>query len=408
MVKDSFKSMFKMIDPNDKYVPVKIASFYYLVGEGLVYHPIKNLMGDIDMRFSHGVCITSGRGKDAIKNVAYVAAEELGMKYSEFTSLHEEQLIGKKWKDKDSKQHKQVLGYFGDDFVEKDDGLLFINGEKYELARNYWLRCLNPYGKNQISKRLTEMEDGLKYMGTASLRYFIQISEKIKIKNLTSGLFRRCPILRVDLTKEEERQIMYSRLNNDFKPEPKEMYDFLRILRNIRILRYIKINKNLINKINRECEQYESENSLLNSLYLENQNIIVKWSYINALLRKYTLKSLKSLKSLDLELIDEDVEHAIQDYRIVYGSIKSFVFGNCVTNEIDCAIVNFIKLAKQDISSPEVIDGVSKILNEPSDTVKHHFYNLKKLGFINSKQITNRIQDENNRWKNETTSKVWI
>jgi len=125
-VKKSFMSMFKMVDPNQKYLPTKIATFYYMIGGALIYHPIKNLIGDIDMRFSHGICITSGRGKDAIKNVAYVTADALDMKYSEFTSLHEEQLIGKRWEDKKTGKIKEIHGYFGDNFVEKDDGLIFI------------------------------------------------------------------------------------------------------------------------------------------------------------------------------------------------------------------------------------------------------------------------------------------
>jgi len=401
-IRDSFMSMFKMVDPNGKYLPAKIAGFYYMIGEALVYHPIKNIMGDIDMRYSHAICITSGRGKDPIKNVAYVTAEALGMKYEEFTSLHEEQLIGKKWKDKDTKEIKEVKGYFGDDFIEKDDGLPFINSDKYEIARNYWLRCLNVYGKNLISKRLTEMPEGLKYLGTASLRYFIQTSEHIKTKNLTSGLFRRCPIIRIDLTRQEIKEIKDLRLRMKFNPNTEPFYNFIRNIRNIRNIRYINIGDSLIDIINKECDM-ESNNVLLDSLDIENQNIIVKWSYINAIIKLYRLNSLNSLNSLDVKIDEEDVRKAIEDYRIVYGGIKNFVLGNEVSNEIQKAIIGFIKISKEKLSSPEVFKGVSEILGIPEATTRSHFYKLKKMGFINTKQITKWIDGVLN-----TTSEVWI
>jgi len=407
-VRDSFLSMFKMIDPNNKYLPVKIASFYYIIGQVLVKRPIVDLVGEIDMRFSHGICIKSGRGKDAIKNVTFQVANKLGMRYSEFTSLHEEQLVGKKWIDKATNEEKEVLGYFSDDFVEKDDGLVFINSDRYETARNYWLSCLSTYGKNYICKRLTEMDSGIKYLGTASLRFFIQPSEKVKVRNLTSGLFRRCPVLRVDLTKADERIILERRLKEEFKPHPKEFLDFVAELQNHDNITHKekKLNEydlNLIDILYNTSLSYQSDNEMLSTLLLDTQNTIIKWSLINALLRNYILKTYRVKRrnsaSLVMKFNEGDLNRAITDYRVVHSAIERFVFGNISYNTLETEIIDFINNESRGLSTPKVIGEVARITGSSEATVTRHFYKLRKNGIIKTKQLN---------IDGVKTSKVWI
>jgi len=141
-VKQSFFSLFKLIDPNKKYLPAKIATFYHLIGEFLLEYPIENATSSIDMRFSFGLCITSGLGKEAFKNVVRECAKTVNKKYATFTSLQEEQLIGKCWTDPKTRQLKKVFGYCKDDFLVKDDAISFLNNDKFEVARNYVLAAL--------------------------------------------------------------------------------------------------------------------------------------------------------------------------------------------------------------------------------------------------------------------------
>lgn len=403
-VRESFMSLFKLIDPNQKYLPAKIATFYYVVGGFLLESPIENATTSIDMRFSFGLCISSGLGKEAIKNVVMESANNTEKEWETFTSLHEEQLIGKRWMP--GKTAMTVLGYCHDDFLIKDDSLSFLNEDKFAIARNYMLTALDVYRKNLISKRLTEQSLPLQYFGRCSFLYFLQPSEKIILKNLSGGLFRRAPILRIDLTREEIDEIIDKRLVEEHKPSPDAWYDFLRNLRNIRIKVYRQIDKGLLKKINEVVKRHYSQNILLDSLKITNQNNLLKFSYINSLLRNYNpLKPYNPETGLELEIAAQDVENAINDFEIIYGAIANFAEKNMsgAMHPIQKAIINMLErkqcysLETSTISSSEIIARVASALNEKEDTVKYHFYNvLKAVGIIETKQV------------GQNDSRVWL
>src|SRR3989344_2757097 len=135
-IRESFDSMFKLVDPNSKFKSIKTALFYYLIGGCLLEYPILNKKLDIDMRFSFICAIASGYGKKAFGEVVFEVCKSMEKECISFTSLHEEQLIGKKFWSKEEKDIKEVRGYFDKDFLIKDDALTFFNNSKFEVARN--------------------------------------------------------------------------------------------------------------------------------------------------------------------------------------------------------------------------------------------------------------------------------
>ena len=396
---DSFDSGFKMVNPNGKYDPAKIKLFYCLIGQAMHKHPITTNSLEIDMRDSFGLCIESGLGKESFKNVISETCKNTGQEYASLVSLHEEQLIGKKWLLKG--EPKDVKGYFDKDVLVRDDGLLFINSPKYELARNYMLTNLDVYGKNNITKRLVEMEDGLDYLGKASFIYFIQPSEKIIEQNLASGLFRRAPILRIDLTQEEIEEIIDKRISTEYKPETKNWYDFLRSIRSYSFIKYKKIEKDQIDQINEIVKQNLVRNGLLGGLSISNQNTIIKWAYINSLIKEYKKKQVtpytpKDNTGVTIELTEESLKQAIKEFLKVYKSINSFVSRNTefvIKHPIDKLFIILLKRKKcisesTSILSPgELIALAIKKSGMSFSSVKKRLYILKDKKVIGSVQL---------------------
>jgi len=415
-VRESFNSMFKIVDPNDKYKPAKIATFYHIIGQHLIKYPIKNNLGDIDMRFNFGLCVTSGLGKKAFSNVVEKSAKETNLKYCSITSLHEEQLIGKAWtvKNKEGEEKfKTVFGFFNKNFLIRDDALTLINSPKFEIARNYFLTALDIYGENTVTKKQVAEDSGLKYMPECSLLYFIQPSEKIETKNLSSGFFRRAPILRIELTDEEIDEIIDKRLVTEYIPEDSEWMKLLRNVRNVRIVKYNKIKKNILDKVNNVVKGYRSNYTLNKTLKITNQNNIIKFAYINNIIYKLSEGGIPGIPGIpnsidvNVDIREEDADRAIEDFEKIYSAMQTFIRGNEkeLTHPIDKEIVNLLtkekcfSFDKSKYSSSDVLRIVSGQVGDSKENVKKRFYNLKKMGIIETKQMGSG---------KDTTSKVWL
>lgn len=402
-IEKSFNSMFKLSDSSNKFKPIKIALLHYIIGQQLYDKPILNNMLTIDIRSSFGCCIGSGHGKGAINNVVEQSAHALGKSYIPVTSLHEEQILGKKWVDKKGVE-KEVRGFANEDFLVKDDALSFINNPKFEIARDYILKALDVYGHNAIYKKLVELDVGLRYFGKCSLLYFIQDSEKIKIENLSSGLFRRAPILKIDFTPEEENSILRDRINGTFESKPQEWFKWLKFVGSIRTIKYNNIIPELDNMICNECERMKSKNILLETLTFANQNTIIKWGFINALFRYYienyiNKKVIEENINVNLILIKVDVEKSIRDYKIVYASIKKFVKENDNIQDLtDRSIIDYLISKKAynvstGISGSELRDYTIKTNDISQSTYEYRLRKLKKENRLVSKrgQYINKI-----------------
>jgi len=348
---------------------------------------------EIDMRFSFGCCIMSGHGKAPIRQAIEESANLLKKEVVSIMSLHPEQLVGKKWTKQGEKKSTEIRGYLDKDFLIKDDALTFINNAKFKEARDYILQSLETYGKNEIVKKVVEEKDGLKYFPKNSFLYFIQPSETIKEANLAGGLFRRAPILKIEFTDEEENEIIRERLDSYSDSEPTEWIKCLSFINSINFFYNKDIDRELKNLIIEESIKAKSKNILLSAMTYVNQNTMIKWSYINALIRYYINYSNKANEAeIKITITDEDVKKAISDYKIVFGAIKKFVSDNDeLVNVIDKEILEYL-YKKEAINLASSISGKELreyIVSEMETSISN--YNtrlgiLKKDLRLNTKQ----------------------
>lgn len=290
-IDNSFYGMFRLIDPNNKYAPAKIATKYYLIGGALLRFPIKFSVISADMRFSIGICIESGLGKKAIFDVVEEVANLFRMRFDNATSLHEEQLVGKRYYNKETSEWVNDLGYLWNHFFVKDDALPFLNHPSFEKSRNYLLQDLDVYGSNYITKKLTGITRRLRYRGRASFLYFLQPSERIKEENIASGLYRRAPILRIKLTQDEKNEILRKRIKEKFNPQPKPFFDFYRFLRTIESIEVKELSPEVSDLINKASEGYNKGYKglyLLDNYDFITQNNIIKLGVIRVITSLYS------------------------------------------------------------------------------------------------------------------------
>jgi len=220
---------------------------------------------------------------------------------------------------------------------------------------------------------------------------------RIKEMNLSSGLFRRAPILRVNITAKEKNEIVDRRLREKYSPCSEAWFRFLRNIRNIRIKEYKQIDSVLLERINEVVKSHYSQNKLLELLEINNQNTLLKFAYINSLLRGYNpLNPYNPEEELQLEITAEDVDNAINDFETIYAAIHEFTEQNirATMHPIQSAIMAILERKQcyssktSAVSSSELIEVVTKALKENKATVRYHFYNvLKAKGMIETKQV---------------------
>lgn len=206
------------------YEDVETGTFYSLVGDTLKENLI--IFGKVyeDTRIHPVVVIISGKGKGALKYVIEETAKRLGKKYVEPTSLSPEQLVGKivwreTYKEIEGKR-KKVLepvknpGHLAADFVSFDNCLALFCEDRYEEARHYINKALDPIGRNLITKRNVDNLEAetLRYEPKCTSVFFIQPHRKIPLGNIITGLARRLLILSVRPTKEEMEHALLRRL----------------------------------------------------------------------------------------------------------------------------------------------------------------------------------------------------
>jgi len=429
-IKKSCYSMFKLINPRDIYRPAMITTCYYLIGGMLVKHPITSLgTSDIDVRFSFGVCIPTGLGKDAIKNVVWDTAKHLGMHYSNMISLHEEQLIGKTIPPKEGEtKYKQVKGYFDEDFLLKDDALTFLNSPHYEIARNYFLQGLNTYGRNLVKKQAVAIgrEGALEYCPQCSFLCFIQPSEKIKQENINSGLFRRMPILRIDPTDADKTEILNKRFLTTYHPAPELFYEFLDWLRSYQELFYDKLPEDVVSYMNVallgagfQGNKELCSDQTYSGLTIFFQNTLIKWAYIHTLMRefeKYQNSKNNSLnpynpeknQEIRLNINIKDMQNAVQELFQVNKAIISWIAQNntpAQQHPIEKEIMTILTIADQysletsKLSKKRLIEQVKTNLNlseKQESTIQMYLHKLKKQGIIHIQQV------------GQHSSRVWL
>ena len=193
-----FENLNKIINLfGENYKVVAKSLYYHILGTVLKKHESISYKGlTVDTRISLFFFLNSGSGKSNIKQTIKKTLPPIFFKWSEATSLHPEQLIGKmkevgKGKDK---KIKEMQGYFRNDVLLMDETRqLFTSKElKHQEIRLYLCTALDPFGKNEITKQLVDFgsENQLKYEPNCSIVLFSQ-PVRIKKEVIESGFIRR-------------------------------------------------------------------------------------------------------------------------------------------------------------------------------------------------------------------------
>ena len=142
----------------EHYIPPMIAINYSLMGLPLVGNNFKVGGEKLDTRLSYIFAIRSGNGKKNLSEPIIAISKIMGFGYSKITSLHAEQLIGKKKlieKGYGKNRHneiEEIQGYFREDVLLLDDALPFLNNRDYDTSRQYFILGWDEYGFNEITK----------------------------------------------------------------------------------------------------------------------------------------------------------------------------------------------------------------------------------------------------------------
>jgi hypothetical protein len=143
---------------------------------------------DTDLRLHAAIPLKSDKGKKNLQNLIENVSNCLNMQYSEPTSLHPEQLVGRVIKRKATKEelesesppviYEKIKGYLADDVMVVDEAseLITSNEPHYKESRMYINKATNPHPSNTITKRMvdTQRDNALKYNPSCNIVLFTQ------------------------------------------------------------------------------------------------------------------------------------------------------------------------------------------------------------------------------------------
>jgi hypothetical protein len=309
---------------------------------GLLYHGIVTL-NDVktDCRVNAIYILPSGRGKKHIRNLKYKTNERFRKIFSEPSSFHPEQYIGKKvWrklrnddlvtadmitrgkkKDKPEEILDEAEGYLRDDehFIEEGNPLL--RGDIKENRQTFATICKSTdmIGVNRISKKLVDQkrDEGLAFCPETQVNICIQPFQ-INPELVLNGLFRRfvCVYPRIPehVSSEDLRARSGNRIMN---PEAEKMF-FNRLVSikewlgeepHKKQIRFASENKELFDSMVDEIlsfARYHSPNAKKYSSMLayDCQNQLLKLAALQAVYHKKNVIEEKELRFAYIDLFE--------------------------------------------------------------------------------------------------------
>jgi len=404
-----FFNLFKLVNI-EYYTSIILSLKYGLLGTILVPHIIKyNKAIRVDTRLPYIYSIKSGNGKKACINVITQFAEEFGLKCTTITSLHEEQLIGKKMmvEKTDPTTKKKVMvcieyeGFFREDILIKDDCLELLNSPKYDTVRAYFIGAWDYIGQNKVVKKLTEQErkHRLEFEPEFVSYMFVQDKPILK-KNIDVGLSRKSPILYVNVPDAEESDY---KARGTFK-ENNDMPSSIKNIKNIKNMRW-RFSEEAFDYICKESAniKHTLAKKLINSEYSK----MMQWTiqdnllqYIGILTAIYVVN--KETPADGSYLVEVEKEHCIipcEEYKCVVKAIiehrNNFVVKaeKVKLNKWEVNIVNSLR-AKKAFNQDTAITGNTTFFTELAEkldisvsTINNNVRSLRDKGIVYTRQI---------------------
>lgn len=428
------------------YTKVAKAQYYSLIGSAIktdTYTTFGTVKTDTRVNLLY--ILNSGHGKSNIKSVN---TECTPTEYTttEISSLHPEQLIGKrvnnpkykappKEEEEDTRQENEKeekidnKGVFGDDVVIFDEArvLLTSSEESKREIRKYFCQALDTTGQNLIQKRLVNdlPENRLSYYPNCTA---IFMTQPVTIINdvLASGFIRRFKMIEIEKS-NKPLNVYKERAKKEHNPDV-YLEQFKQHINNIK---QKSLTFNSINNCNDDIPQQKQEwtfdedvftlipkySEMLRQMSIEHSkkgfdyvdkiyeqtimNDMIKFSMISAFIQKQEKKVTK-----------EDVELAYMDlFEILYSTL------NCIAqhgqevythnlNDDDKWILQHLynrhSLNIEDtekyplIKIRELINDIEREFELSFSGARHRYRKLKQAGYIDSKQ------------ENKHNSEVWL
>lgn len=192
----------------ESYRDVTKMMFYCIFANQLKYNFFTMDDKKLDLRLPVLLMIKSGHGKKNYEYFCKKTIEGLGKTYTEPTSYHPEQFVGKviEREDKDGDvSYQEIRGAFDADFIIIDEGHRLLTDKKNEECLSYIRTALDPIGSNTIEKKQVNVpkEFALKYEPNCTICIFTQPITDVNEELLIRGSFRRFLILMCDTTLDE-------------------------------------------------------------------------------------------------------------------------------------------------------------------------------------------------------------
>jgi len=217
-----FDKMSSLIElDGQSYDITKKLLIYSLLGNVIKHNPITLGKLKQDTRVNLGIPIRSGYGKSVCKNFIRKTERQLGLPYSEPTSLHPEQLVGKTIiiRDRAGQIVDTIInkGHLADDYITFDEAIELLTERSYQQARDYINIALDPIGYNEIYKRSvdSEVSQAVRYCPEVTMAFFFH---PVPIPNsvINRGFLRRVFITYLNPTDEERRKALASSLKPSY------------------------------------------------------------------------------------------------------------------------------------------------------------------------------------------------
>jgi hypothetical protein len=286
------KKFYDLIElEGESYDLLKKALIYSLIGNTIKMNGIKVGYLVDDTRIHLALPIRSGHGKTTCKRFIKNTITALGRRYSEPTSLHPEQLVGKSVEIRNKEgqvvDKKVIFGHLADDYVVFEEALELLKNKEYQIARDYINVATDPIGYNEIYKRNVDVdiEDAVKYIPTATIcLLFHPIG--IDINVVERGLLRRFFTVCVEPSKEEKIKALEISIKK--VPNRELFIEWIDYLKRLETKNYVwKIEDNPLidycKKLIQRGEMYsEQTRDLAEIMYFTLRNRLIKLSCINA------------------------------------------------------------------------------------------------------------------------------
>ncbi|MBF4474275.1 hypothetical protein [Methanobacterium formicicum] len=345
-----------------------------------------------DGRLSVLFPIKSGGGKESLKNTIKAVMGILGKYCSEPTSLHAEQLVGKVIPQKKG-GYIQNVGYFGDDYVIVDEGYTLLTSKElhYSEARKYIRTALDPYPKNVLTKRQTDIprEEALTYTPKCPVTIFLQPFRFDNDQLVMEGDIRRFIVPYVKMIGVDRSEAFLNRVFNDNDDEG-SLLSFCETVKNVKVSTEYTFSEDARYRFSelsmdlrcRGLTRSEKIRYFTDNIEFTIQNFLLKFSVIQAL---QVGKDIVEVEHVELAYMDlfEVLEHT---YDFIEAKIPGFMnygegWRGAVQNDQTC-----LRWLHQQTSNPDDVVPVSKYQNK---VMKVFNVKERQARYIISKQVEN-------------------